>query len=404
MTIDSLLSYVSASLVAHDFIVEETVVEAARPAEIVPVPARLGPTARKAVARLYPAGVYRHQAIAIDALLGGEDVVVTTPTASGKSLVFRAVAQDILAKNPKARVLALFPTHALAEDQQAGWESFGIVPAMIHGGVPQAQRAALLANHQVVLMTPDVAHTWLLGSAGPENRAFLNSLAFVVLDEAHQYDGGFGTNMAFFMRRLTAAAPRFRLVAATATLDNAPGFIAQLTGRSVREIGASEDGTGSPGRVVVRVSHRGGRRARGSLVRALAAVDHDDGPARFLAFVDGRQEVERLAGAAPDVLPYRAGYEREDRVEIQTALANGDCRGVVSTSALEVGVDIGDLDVVALIWGSVQCQGRSSAYWSLRPWSPRSVRPPGRSRCGRPRAWGVLRVARSSQRVQRAVP
>lgn len=349
MNLKNLATAVLASLTAHDFTVTDTVVEPSRGPDLAEVPTRLGPTARKAVARMHPEGIYRHQALAINALLAGEDVVLTTPTASGKSLVFRAVARELMAQNPNARVLALFPTQALAEDQAQGWTRFGIKPAMIHGGVPQAQRASLLARHQVVLMTPDVAHTWLLGADDPANREFLNQLALLVLDEAHQYDGVFGTNMAFFMRRLTAAAGRFRFVAASATLDNAADFVSRLTGRRLREIGASMDGTGSPGRVVVRVSHPGGRQARQALVRALTSLDHQEGPARFLAFVDGRQEVEHLADTAAGVLPYRAGYETDDRTAIQTALASGGCRGVVSTSALEVGVDIGALDVVALL-------------------------------------------------------
>jgi DEAD/DEAH box helicase domain-containing protein len=345
----SLLASVTATLAAHRFTVTDTVLEPAREPVLLPVPRQLAAEARAAVEAAHPAGIYRHQAVALEALHAGEDVVLTTSTASGKSLVFRAAAIDALARDPKARVLALFPTRALAQDQAAGWARFGVSAALIDGGIPVAQRAGILAHHRVILSTPDVAHTWLLGAQAPENRSFLDHLALLVLDEAHTYDGVFGTNMAYFLRRLTAAAPRHRLVAASATLERAEDFLCRLTGRTVREVGADVDGTGSPGRAIVRVTHPEGRRSRASLVGALATLEDGGRPLSFLAFVDGRQEADRLARPAAGVHAYRAGFEQADRTEIQNALASRACRGVVSTCALEVGVDIGALDVVALL-------------------------------------------------------
>jgi DEAD/DEAH box helicase domain-containing protein len=348
MNLQDLHTSVLSALTTHHFTVTDTVVEPARTAVLMSVPSQIGPATRRAIANKYPNGIYRHQAVAMEAALDGKDVVLTTPTASGKSLVFRAVAQELLSRNPNAKVLALFPTQALAEDQENGWKKFGIQTAMIHGGVPQAQRADLLHRHQVILMTPDVAHAWLLGMDDAGNRKFLQNLALLVLDEAHQYDGVFGTNMAFFLRRLTALAGPFRLIAASATLDNATKFVEKLSGRAVFEVGASVDGTGSPGRMILRARHSERRKGRAALIRTLGTLNYESRPVHFLAFVDGRQSAERLANSI-DILPYRAGYEREDRTAIQSALAQGNCRGVVTTSALEVGLDIGELDVVALL-------------------------------------------------------
>src|SRR5205823_1370773 len=112
---------------------------------------------------------------------------------------------------------------ALIQDQSEKWASIlgdlGLSHAVIDGGVPVGQRAALLARHRVILMTPDVAHAWLLARQGDrEVRVFLERLALVVLDEAHVYEGVFGTNMAYFARRLRAAAPHARFMASTATV------------------------------------------------------------------------------------------------------------------------------------------------------------------------------------------
>lgn len=348
MNLQSLHSSVFSALNNHKFTVTDTIIEAARKPVIVPIPNQIGQATQDAISNQHPNGIYNHQAVAIETVLCGTDIVITTQTASGKSLIFRAVAHEMLSRNPNAKILALFPTQALAEDQANGWQKFGLKPAMIHGGVPQVQRADLIRQHQVVLMTPDVAHAWLLGTDDPGNRKFLKELALLVLDEAHQYDGVFGTNMAFFLRRLTALSGAFRLIAASATLDNAAQFIEKLSGRTVHEVGSNIDGTGSPGRVILRVRHTEGRQGRSELIHMLATRDYDNKPLRFLAFVDGRQSAERLA-RENNVLSYRAGYEREDRSMIQSALMHGGCRGVVSTSALEVGLDIGELDIVALL-------------------------------------------------------
>lgn len=312
------------------------------------------------------------------------NVCLATSTASGKSLAFMAVAGHLLASNPTARVLALYPARALVQDQIDRWQSFlrplGVSTALIDGGVDTQARPNLLANNRVVLMTPDVAHAWLLGrAAAPENSRFLDGLRLLVLDEAHVYDGVFGTNMSFFLRRLTAVAGRYGTIVATATLGDASSFVARLTGQEFVILGPQEDGSVAPVReiLLVRCVADDPFRIKAQLLERIA----EEGLGRFLAFADSRRLVERLtvrasrrqlapeadsepadpddereedqiAPPAPDeptILPYRAGYEAEDRIRIQQALTEGRLSGVVSTSALELGLDIGEIDIVVLL-------------------------------------------------------
>jgi DEAD/DEAH box helicase domain-containing protein len=248
----------------------------------------------------------------------------------------------------------------------------GLKPGFIDGSVPQAQRNEILLCRRVVLMPPDVAHAWFMSHLNdPGVAAFRKHLRLLILDEAHVYDGVFGTNMAFFLRRLQAVASAHRLICSTATLGASQDFILSLTGRQTRLIGPEQEGaTLAPKTLILaRRDADGAFESTPALVRALA----QNFPGRFLVFSDSRKAVEMLTAAshrqarntgdsqddaedteaapAPPlgVMPYRAGYEAADRVKIQEALANGQLRGIVSTSALELGLDIGEIDLVVLL-------------------------------------------------------
>ena len=191
---------VAQALAAAGFTVTDEAEFAARPASCLPVPAVLHRKVCALVRRLAPAGLYAHQARAIEAVLAGDDVCLSTSTASGKSLVFIAAAAHMLLADPAARILALYPAKALIQDQREKWQALlgplRLTTAFIDGSIrPPAARLPILASNRVVLMTPDVAHAWLLGSlARPQVRSFLTSLRLLVLDEAHVYEGVFGTN------------------------------------------------------------------------------------------------------------------------------------------------------------------------------------------------------------------
>lgn len=338
-----------------------------RPARLKPLPDSLDDRVRARVAAGFTGGVYAHQSDAIAASLGGDDVCLATATASGKSLVFMAVAVHHLVLDRRAVALAIYPTRALIADQLEKWNALlsplGEEAAIIDGGVkPVAAREAILRRCRVVLMTPDVVHAWLLPSAGqPVVGRFLDGLRVLIADEAHAYEGVFGTNVAYLFRRITSAAPDFRLIASTATIAEPAAHLRALTGRECRIFDDDDDGSARPHRATLLAEGAGGPDVLVPFMRALAI----EGSLRFLVFADSRKMVETLVarlrrgdGDAEDedgvepiaehVLPYRLGYEEDDRREIQAALKAGKLRGVVTTSALELGLDIGDLDVVVL--------------------------------------------------------
>ena len=360
--------------------VVDTVALPGRDARYASVPAALDARLAEALSTDHPAGLYHHQARAIDEFLSGHDVCLATSTASGKSLAFITCALHVLLRDRFSRVLALYPAKALIQDQLGKWEaalgSYGISFAFIDGTVPTAQREALLAGARVVLMTPDVLHAWLLARIGqPAVDAFLSRLRVLVLDEAHVYDGVFGSNTAYLLRRLTAVSGPHRVFASTATIGEPASFLEQLTGRRLAVIDAADDGSRAPAKQVLLVRPAGGDtfEATVTLLRHLALGQ----TGRFLAFGASRKMAERIVAATlrarravedevetepdepdhlpaeaeslPRVLPYRAGYEAEDRVAIQRALTKGALAGVVSTSALEMGIDIGDIDIVVLL-------------------------------------------------------
>ena len=193
------------------------------------VPAQLDEAVRHRLEQQYPQGLYAHQSKAIAACLRGRDVCLATPTASGKSLVFMSVAAHRWRRDRQARVLALYPVRALIQDQLGKWRSFlqplGAEPGFIDGGVPSYERLAILSRHPVVLMTPDVAHAWLMTNLHQEEVwTFLSHLELLVLDEAHVYDGVFGTNMAFFLRRFGLVAKVHQLICSTATVGDPEAF------------------------------------------------------------------------------------------------------------------------------------------------------------------------------------
>ncbi|BCS31431.1 DEAD/DEAH box helicase [Luteitalea sp. TBR-22] len=375
-----IVNEIARTLEDAGFAVTDRVTLPARAATYAPVPAGLAAPLATRLAADYPKGLYRHQSEALAASAGGEDVCLATPTASGKSLVFMAAAADACLEDKSARVLALYPAKALIQDQLEKWKAFlgplGISVGFIDGSVPVKQRDAILIASRVVAMTPDVAHAWLMShlTTTPVS-AFLSRLQLAILDEAHVYDGVFGTNMAYFLRRLDASSRAHRVISSTATIGEPAAFMQQLTGREMRVVDGTVDGSGASAKTLL-LAPSVGKDAFDRTVTLLAKLA-ETGAGRFLAFGDSRKAVERIvaavlrqrkgkpaiaaddeddddiepevASALQHVLPYRAGYEAEDRARIQQALSTGELSGVVSTSALELGIDIGDLDIVVLM-------------------------------------------------------
>lgn len=308
--------------------------------------------------------LYAHQARAIDASRAGRNVLAATPTASGKTLVFALPVLETLLAEPGARALFLYPTKALAQDQIAGLRALaagtgGIRPprfAIYDGDTPDGERRKIKADPPEVLITnPDMLHMGILAHHADWER-FLAALRIVVLDELHVYRGVFGAHVHHILARLKRLAalhgstPRF--IAASATIGNPEEFARTLTGESFEVIAAS----GAPaGARQVLVVNPGNVSPYTLAVKAIAAAARRD--LRTIAFTKARRVAELLHAwlgrEAPElrgkVAPYRAGYLPEERRALERRLFGGELLAVVSTSALELGIDVGGLDVCVLV-------------------------------------------------------
>ena len=305
--------------------------------------------------------LWLHQAEALGALNRGENVVVATATASGKSLVFQAWTLHGIKVSPEPTTLVFYPTKALANDQERRWleacELVGLpreTVGKINGDVGVNQRDPIISRARVVIMTPDVCHAWMTRRADSQGvRQFLARLRNVVIDEAHVYEDVFGSNASYLFRRLAIAAinagnprpPQF--VAATATILNPEEHMRKLTGQEFAVVNESSNGSPRHPRKLLHLSLQVGQGgAEDQLAALVAAIIEADSKAQVIAFHDSRQGIERVAkliGRA-DVLPYRSGYSPEDRRRIEQRLRRNEIRGVIATSALELGIDMPDLN------------------------------------------------------------
>lgn len=332
--------------------------------------------------RLFAQGMYRHQKRAIQQFLAGNHVCLTTSTASGKSLIFQICAIEQLVNDASARILAIYPLKALASEQLERWSASLYEAGLpyrvgrIDGGIPVWQREEVLQNNHIVVITPDVIHAWLLANLGkPLVLDFLRHIRLVVLDEAHMYSGVFGSNAAFLFRRMEHAISKaggtVAYIAASATIKHPDIHMQQLVGRTFTIIGTDLESTPKQSSDVVFVNPP----ASTNILAALSGLMNfiaDHTSHQFIAFVDSRKQTEYLAAitmrqAEPaeqaeqtepveetddvqmldhetlthlHIYPYRSGYEEADRKHIQDQLTTGALKGIISTSALEMGLDI----------------------------------------------------------------
>ncbi|MDR7521119.1 MAG: DUF1998 domain-containing protein [Armatimonadota bacterium] len=314
--------------------------------------------------------LYTHQAAAVEAVRRGRHVAVVTPTASGKTLCYNVSVLDALLADPRARALYLFPTKALAQDQLDALLAFDVpeVPvATYDGDTPPRERRAIRERARILLSNPDMLHVGIL----PQHfrwRPFLQWLRFVVVDDMHVYRGVFGSNVANVLRRLRRACrfhgadPQF--ICTSATIANPEEFASRLLGLPVEVI--ADNGAPSGPRWFLLwnppLADRAGAARRSALSEATALfVDLVRRGVRTIVFTKARKVTEliaryaaaRLRHDAPHLVsrisPYRAGYLPEDRRRIERRLFDGDLLGVVSTSALELGIDVGGLDAALLV-------------------------------------------------------
>jgi DEAD/DEAH box helicase domain-containing protein len=380
----------------------------ARPPRYAPLPDGLDPRLRAAYAKRGIDRLYSHQADAISQTLAGRNVVVVTPTASGKTLCYNLPVLDAVLKDPNARALYLFPTKALSQDQQA--ELHGLIEAVdadiktftYDGDTPGTARRAIRQAGHIVVTNPDMLHTGILPHHDKWVRLFEN-LRYVVIDELHHYRGVFGSHVANVVRRLRricafyGSNPQFiccsatianadelgsRLVAYGPLVDDGPlhkavegmdgrGFepSAMLAERAEHLVDlplalVDESGAPSPEKFLLfynpPVVNRqlGIRRSSTLVARNLATAFLSNG-LQTIVFARSRLNVEvllhylkeaaRKRHLDPDAIRgYRGGYLPRERRAIERGIRDGSVRGVVATNALELGIDIGGLEAAVL--------------------------------------------------------
>jgi DEAD/DEAH box helicase domain-containing protein len=317
--------------------------------------------------------LYTHQAEAVNNIRQGRNVIVTTSSASGKSLCYNIAVLETLLNEPDGRALYLFPTKALAQDQlRVLRELFS--PALLKaeqfatfdGDTPQAERAEIRRQARIILSNPDMLHVGILPNHRNWSR-LLRSLRYVVIDEAHIYRGVFGSHVAGVMRRLRRLCQLYgsnpRFICCSATIANPGEHAERLTGLPF--IVVDNDGSPHGGKDFVfweppiidraKSVRRSANSEATNLFTELVSQD-----IRTLTFARTRRLTELIYTYSRDKLseidpfrasqikPYRAGYLPQERRQIEKELFGGQLMGAVATVALELGIDIGDLDATVL--------------------------------------------------------
>ena len=314
--------------------------------------------------------LYAHQNEALTEA-GQGNVIVTSGTASGKSLSFNLPVLERLAADPKSRALYLYPTKALAQDQARKLSALGL-PFLRHaiydGDTPREDRPGLRRRSNLILTNPDMGNMGVL----PHHQGwgdFLTNLEWVVVDEAHTYRGVFGSHVANVLRRLERVCRLYRadptFLLASATIAN-PGELAErLVGQPVALV--DSDAAPRAGRRIViwnppLIEERTQRRRSALSEGAELLADLVSEGMRTICFLRSRKGIELIqrfarirleergqADLAARIAPYRAGYTPQQRRQIEAQLAAGELLGVVATDALELGIDIGELDAAICV-------------------------------------------------------
>jgi DEAD/DEAH box helicase domain-containing protein len=343
----------------------------ARAAEFAEIPESVHPKLREALIRRNVPKLYHHQAEAFALAGSGKNVVVVTPTASGKTLCYNLPVLDLLLRDPDARAVYLYPTKALAEDQlhefqTAADEIGGDLKAFTYDGdTPQDARKAIRQRAAVVMTNPDMLHSGILPHHTKWAKLFEN-LKYVVIDELHYYRGVYGSHVANLLRRFRricefyGSSPRF--ICSSATIANPRELAEALTEAPFEMV----DRNGAPAGEKYFLFYNppvvnrqlGIRRSYINETRriALEFIERDQ---QTLVFANNRLATELLVtylkdscdrGPLPSetVRGYRGGYLPRERREIERKLRDGEIRAVVATNALELGIDIGSLDAVVM--------------------------------------------------------
>jgi DEAD/DEAH box helicase domain-containing protein len=343
----------------------------AREAQWAPMPEWIRPELVQAYRQKGIEQLYSHQAEAAERVHRGDNVVIVTPTASGKTLCYNLSILNAVLENPDARALYIFPTKALAQDQLSELQDlggrvgdkFGVFT--YDGDTPSDARQSVRQHGHIVLTNPDMLHTGILPHHTKWTRLFEN-LQYIVIDELHTYRGVFGSHLANVLRRLRRITrfygrdPQF--IFSSATIANPGELASRLIGGDVEVL----DGNGAPSAEKYFVFYNppvvnrflGIRRsyinetwriARGFIKRGLQAIVFANSRLHTEVLLTYLKQDNPQPPGSPEIIKgYRGGYLPLERREIERGLRDGQIRAVVATNALELGIDIGSLDVVVM--------------------------------------------------------
>lgn len=334
-----------------------------RPTQSAPFPPDLPDALAGVLTRNGIQSLYIHQHEAWREIRAGRNVILSTGTASGKTLAYNLPVLAALLEDPQARALYLFPTKALAQDQLASLQKFGqpnLPIAIYDGDTPQKDRPAIRRRARILLSNPDMLHTGIL----PHHTVwadFLRGLKFVIVDEAHAYRGVFGSHVANVLRRLRRVAAFYgsvpQFVFTSATIGNPQELAERLAEAAVYLIEKDGSPRGQHHFLIYNPPVTDvalGLRKSALLEAVRLAADLRTADVQTLVFARSRRNVEMLlkylqTDKQGSLRGYRSGYLPAQRREIERGLREGTVRTVVATNALELGIDIGGLDAVVLV-------------------------------------------------------
>ena len=312
--------------------------------------------------------LWSHQHECIKLAKEGRNVCVTTSTSSGKTQIFQVSALEILHQTPGSKAIAIYPMKALGSQQVDRWKEIadcaGLSVGIIDGDHQGMDYRREQLEKDILVITPDSLHAFVLGNLNNRNvgqtiKEFISRLSIVIIDELHLYKGYFGTNAAYMFRRLNNVRRLLRkkndmpqYITASATMPNATLHSFNITGaKDFVEVGYDQDGSPSRPKTFLYVESKDAKQDRNEQIQNLVFKLAEIEGTKTITFVESRQKAGQMAAREEElkevgIYPYRSGYEESVRDEIAKVLKDGRLfKGVVSTSALEIGVDIDGLNI-----------------------------------------------------------
>lgn len=328
--------------------------------------------------------IWEHQYESIKLAKENKNVCLATSTSSGKSYVFYSVGIEKLAQSPNAKIIAVYPLTALGVQQEDNWNKAlqdaglsNIKIGRIHREVKIEERRLILKNCSVIVITPDIIHTFLLGKLNEKSicsqiKDFLSKTELIILDEIHTYTGVFGSNSAYLYRRLNhtidilkGSFPQY--IAASATINDPESHLKNIVGLDFLVV--TNDTSPKKATDIILIEPDNFDETLSNMNK-LVGYFAQETSRKAITFLDSRKMVEQVAvsvnrqlnkeendeilkdfeyGDDRKTYPYRSGYETEDSVKIQNKLMTGEVKSIISTSALEMGIDIKELDLCILL-------------------------------------------------------